>query len=62
MATRGRNTIRIAHRLSTVLAADEVAYIDGGRLLEQGGLKAMLRGKGKVAALFGDAALLKSVQ
>ena len=54
-------TILIAHRLSTVLAADEVAFIEGGRLVEQGGLNAMLRGKGKVAALFGDAALVRDV-
>jgi len=60
-ATRGRTTILIAHRLSTVLAADEVAFIEGGRLVEQGGLKAMLRGKGKVAALFGDAVLVRDV-
>ncbi len=60
-ATRGRTTILIAHRLSTVLAADEVAFIEGGRLVEQGGLKAMLRGKGKVAALFGDADMVRDV-
>ena len=60
-ATRGRTTILIAHRLSTVLAADEVAFIEGGRLVEQGGLKAMLRGKGKVAGLFGDAGLVRDV-
>jgi len=60
-ATRGRTTILIAHRLSTVLAADEVAFIEGGRLVEQGGLKAMLRGKGKVAALFGDASMVRDV-
>jgi len=60
-ATRGRTTILIAHRLSTVLAADEVAYIDGGRLVEQGGLTEMLNGKGKVAELFGDASLVRDV-
>ena len=60
-ATRGRTTILIAHRLSTVLAADEVAFIEGGRLVEQGGLAAMLNGKGKVAALFGDAGMVRDV-
>jgi ABC-type multidrug transport system fused ATPase/permease subunit len=60
-ATRGRTTILIAHRLSTVLAADEVALIEGGRLVEQGGLSAMLNGKGKIAALFGDAGLVRNV-
>jgi ATP-binding cassette subfamily B protein len=60
-ATRGRTTILIAHRLSTVLAADEVAFIEGGRLVEQGGLTEMLNGNGKVAALFGDAGLVRDV-
>ncbi len=58
-ATRGRTTILIAHRLSTVLAADEVAYIEGGRLVEQGPLAAMLNGTGKVAALFADSAVTR---
>ncbi len=60
-ATRGRTTILIAHRLSTVLAADEVAFIEGGRLVEQGGLAEMLNGKGKIAGLFGDAGLVRDV-
>ncbi|MEI6798379.1 MAG: hypothetical protein WCO04_04095 [Pseudomonadota bacterium] len=50
--TRGRTTSWIVHRLSTILAADEVAYIDGDRLVEQGPIAEMLNGKGKVAALF----------
>ncbi len=60
-ATRGRTTILIAHRLSTVLAADEVAFIEGGRLVEHGGLTEMLNGNGKVAGLFGDAGLVRDV-
>lgn len=34
--TRGRTVLAIAHRLSTVLAADIILVIDGGRLVEQG--------------------------
>ena len=60
-ATRGRTTILIAHRLSTVLAADEVAFIEGGRLVEQGRLAEMLTGKGKIARLFGEAASVRDV-
>lgn len=60
-ATQGRTTILIAHRLSTVLAADEVAFIEGGRVIEQGDLAEMLNGNGKVAGLFGNASLVKDV-
>ncbi len=34
--TRGRTTIVIAHRLSTVLAADVILYIDDGKVVERG--------------------------
>ena len=34
--TEGRTTIVIAHRLSTVLAADVILYIDEGRVAERG--------------------------
>jgi ATP-binding cassette subfamily B protein/subfamily B ATP-binding cassette protein MsbA len=34
--TRGRTTLVIAHRLSTVRRADAVAVIDGGRVVEHG--------------------------
>lgn len=50
--TAGRTTIVIAHRLSTVMVADEVVYIEGGRLVEQGPLDRLLAGDSRFAALF----------
>ncbi|WP_422771393.1 ABC transporter ATP-binding protein [Plantactinospora sp. WMMC1484] len=35
-ATAGRTTLVIAHRLSTVAGADQVAVLDGGRVVEHG--------------------------
>jgi ATP-binding cassette subfamily B protein len=36
LATAGRTTVVIAHRLSTAARADQVAVVDGGRIVESG--------------------------
>lgn len=48
----GRTTIAVAHRLSTILAADVIVYLDRGRVLERGTHAELLERDGVYAALF----------
>ena len=40
---RGRTTIVVAHRLSTVRGADEIAVVEGGRITERGTHEALMQ-------------------
>jgi ATP-binding cassette subfamily B protein len=48
---RGRTTITIAHRMSTVRDADQIAVVDHGRILESGSHGDLLEVGGRYAAL-----------
>jgi ATP-binding cassette subfamily B protein len=48
---RGRTTITIAHRLSTVRDADQIVVINHGRVIEAGDHTSLLAGAGAYAAL-----------
>ncbi len=49
---RGRSTLIIAHRLSTVLRADRVVVIDRGRIIEEGSHENLLSRDGVYSRLF----------
>ncbi|MFA6116465.1 MAG: ABC transporter ATP-binding protein/permease [Sphingomonas sp.] len=49
---RGRSTIVIAHRLSTVVHADEIVVLESGRVVERGSHSALLRKDGLYAEMW----------
>jgi ATP-binding cassette subfamily B protein len=53
-ASRGRTTIAIAHRLSTVVGADVIFVVDAGRIVEQGTHAELLSAGGVYAILFAE--------
>ena len=49
--TKGRTTLVIAHRLSTVRKADEIAVIEDGRVTERGNHQELMEKNGAYARL-----------
>lgn len=49
---KGRTTIVVAHRLSTIKNADEIAVISEGRILEQGNHEDLMKKNGTYADLY----------
>lgn len=50
--SKGRTTILIAHRLSTVQAADRILVLGGGKILEEGTHETLLARRGKYWELY----------
>jgi ATP-binding cassette subfamily B protein len=52
LAAIGRTTLTIAHRLSTVMNADEILVLDAGRIVERGTHRALLEQGGLYAQMW----------
>lgn len=51
-ALKGRTSVVIAHRLSTVIGADRIAVVDHGRVVESGSHAELIEHGGRYAALY----------
>ncbi|WP_307812358.1 ABC transporter ATP-binding protein [Lacisediminihabitans changchengi] len=58
-ASRGRTTIAIAHRLSTVVGADVIFVVDGGRIVERGTHSELISAGGVYARLHAEQIALR---
>ncbi len=50
--TRGRTTFIVAHRLSTIINADQILVLEQGRIIERGNHQQLLEMNGKYATLY----------
>jgi ATP-binding cassette, subfamily B, bacterial MsbA len=52
LRTKGTTTVVVAHRLSTILQAEQICYVEGGQIVESGTLTELLSQNGKFMALY----------
>ena len=48
----GRTTLVVAHRLSTIKNADEIAVVDDGKIIEQGSHEELMKKEGVYSHLY----------
>ena len=53
LESSGRTTFIVAHRLSTILLADRIVVLEGGRVVEAGTHEELLRRRGRYHSLYG---------
>lgn len=58
---RGRTTLTLAHRLSSVIDCDRILVLDGGRVVESGRHEDLIEGQGVYAGLMSEQARESSV-
>lgn len=61
-ASRGRTTLMVAHRLSTVQNADEIIVLEAGRIIERGSHDALLAAGGSYADMWARQAARDAVR
>ena len=49
---KGRTSLIISHRISSVKHADEIIFLDGGRIIERGNHISLMENDGEYAHLF----------
>ncbi|HSQ12654.1 MAG TPA: hypothetical protein VLM90_06535, partial [Candidatus Deferrimicrobium sp.] len=59
---RGRTTLLISHRISTVRDADMIVYLSGGKIIEQGSHDDLLAKRGAYYELYRRQSLAREVE